>query len=187
MALYKIFKETSLPGTLEPNSIYFIAPASKPDYVEIYVTGTSGSVVKRVINSDDVQAMIDSASTGLSQIEIVADISARDALNPTTTVQALVLDASDDPTVDSGAATYIYNPSTEEWIKIAEYESMDMVIDWSYIQNRPSSSVSDIDDAVAKKHTHANKTELDKISEDGSGYLLYNGDYPKIAWDSVNW
>jgi hypothetical protein len=39
MATYSIYKETALPGTLQPHSIYLIAPAANPDYVEMYVTG----------------------------------------------------------------------------------------------------------------------------------------------------
>jgi hypothetical protein len=51
---------------------------------------------------------------------------------------------------------------------------MDVVINWANIQNKPTSSVVDIDDAVTKKHTHTNKTELDKVGEDGNGYFTYN-------------
>ena len=35
MAIFKIFRETALPGTLQPYSIYIVAPAAKPNYVEI--------------------------------------------------------------------------------------------------------------------------------------------------------
>lgn len=187
MAEYKVWKETSLPGTLEANSIYLVAPSGKPDYVEVYVTGTSASTVKRVIDQDDVQTLIDNSISGLGSIEIVADIAARDALTPSTNIQVLVQDASADATVDSGAATYIYNSNTSAWIKISEHESLDLVIDWSDIQNGPSSSVSDIDDAVAKRHEHNNKTELDKIGENADGRLIYDGSLPVIAWNSVNW
>lgn len=187
MAEYKIWKETALPGTLEAHSIYLIAPAAKPDYVEVYVTGASGSTVKRVIDEDDVQALIDTAVSSFSAIEIVADIAARDALSPTNNVQVLVQDATADATVDSGAATYIYNNSTSAWIKIAEHESMDVTINWSDIQGRPTSSVADIDDAVTKRHTHANKTELDKVGENGDGRLTYDGSLPVIAWTSTGW
>ena len=187
MAEYKIWKETALPGALEAHSIYLIAPAARPDYVEIYVTGAAPSTVKRVITQSDVQTLIDTAVSGLASIEIVADIAARDALVPTTNVQVLVQDASADATVTSGAATYIYNSSTSAWLKIAEHESMDVTIDWTDIQNRPASSVADIDDAVAKRHAHTNKTELDKIGETAGGRLTYNGALPVIAWNSTGW
>jgi hypothetical protein len=189
MAEYKVFKETALPSTinLEPHSIYLVAPSARPEYVEIYVTGVSTSTVKRVIDQSDVQAMIDSEVAALSAIEVVADIAARDALTLAANTQVMVLDATADTTVDSGAATYIYRQSDTSFTKIAEYESLDVILNWNDIVGGPSSSPTDIDDAVAKRHVHANKTELDLITQDGNGKMLYNGALPVTAWDSVNW
>lgn len=186
MAAFKIYKETTLPGSPASNAIYIVAPASKPDYVEIYVTSSSG-VVKRVIDSEDVQALIDASLTGMNSIKVVADIAARDALSLTMDSMVLVKDASADATVDSGAALYVWEEALSAFSKIAEYESLDFTIDWSDIQNRPSSSVANIDDAVSKRHTHANSTELAKIGQDGSGNLTYDGALPATKWDSTSW
>lgn len=118
------------------------------------------------------------------ETKVVADIQARDALDPATLYESLfvyVLDATSDPDVVSGAALYIYAedhnaPGTYKWFKVAETESLDVQLQWADILGKPTSSVADIDDAVAKRHTHSNKTELDLISEDGtSGNLTYNG------------
>ena len=186
MAVVQIFRETALPGTLQANSIYLVAPTAKPAYVELYVTGTSASTVKRIINSDDIQTMINTALAGFSQIQIVADIAARDAItSPITGAYVLVIDASADATVTAGAASYIHNGTT--WVKVTEYESMDLSLTWAALQNKPSSAVADIDDAVSKRHTHANKTQLDKINEDGNGNFTYNDALPKIAWDTTGW
>lgn len=187
MANFQIFRETALPGTLQPYAIYLVAPAAKPDYVEIYVTGANSSTVKRVIGEDDIQALINSALTGMGALEVVADIAARDALTPGANIQALVLDASADSTVASGSATYVYRLSTTSWIKVSESESLDVVLDWVNLQNKPTSTVADIDNAVSLRHTHANKTELDKIGEDGAGNLTYDGSLPVIAWTSTGW
>ncbi len=187
MAVVKIFKETTLPGTLEANSVYLIAPAGSPNYVEMYVTGTAGTTVKRILNETDIQGMITASLSGLGSMEIVADITARNALTPINGAVCLVLDASADATVDSGAATYVYRTSNTTWIKIAEYESLDLALTWSALQNKPTSAVADIDDAVTKRHSHTNKTQLDKVGEDGGGLLTYNGLLPKIAWDSTSW
>lgn len=187
MATYKIFKETALPGTLQANSIYLIAPASKPDYLEMYVTSNDGSTVKRIINSDDVQAMINVYLQGFANVLIVADITERNALNPTANIMVLVRDATGDPTVNAGAATYIYDTTNSLWVKIAEYESLDLSITWDNLQGKPNSLPADIDDAVSKKHTHANKTQLDKIDENAEGYMTYNGVMPHIGWDINNW
>lgn len=187
MADYKIFKETTLPGTLAANSIYLVAPAARPDYVEMYVTGTSPSVVKRIVNSVDVQTMISAAMAGSGATTVVADIAARDALTPVSGTTVLVRDASADATVAAGAATYIYDSSVPEWVKVSEYESLDLTLTWANITGKPTSSAAAIDTAVANSHTHANKTQLDKISEDGDGHMTYNGASPKISWDSKGW
>lgn len=187
MATVNLYKETALPGTLQANSIYLVAPTAKPDYVEMYVTGTAGTTIKRIINENDIQAMISASLSGLSGLEIVVDITARNALTPSNGSMCLVLDATGDATVQSGAAMYAYQLATTTWIKVSEYESMDLALTWSAIQNKPTSAVADIDDAVSKRHSHANKTQLDKIGEDGAGLLTYSGLLPKIAWDSTSW
>ena len=60
--------------------------------------------------------------------QLVADIAARDALELTKNSFVLVSDASADPTVDVGAALYFYNMADDSYLKIAEYESLDLVI-----------------------------------------------------------
>jgi hypothetical protein len=189
MATVKIHKTTALPGTLEGHSVYLVAPTSKPDYVEMYVTNADGSTARRIINSDDIQAMIDAAvasATG-GGIEIVADIAARNALSPTNGKYVLVLDASADPTVDSGAASYVWRSATSQWIKLTEYESMDMTITWAMIQGKPSSAPSAIDAAVANSHTHANMTQLNKVGEDANGDFTYNGNPPRARLETAGW
>lgn len=188
MATYQIFKETALPGTLQPHSIYLVAPAGAPDFVEMYVTGASASTVKRVIKASDVQSMIDTSlvATGGSQLEVVSNIADRNALSPAKNTTVLVLDATADSTVTSGAATYVYRVSNATWYKVSEAESQDIAITWAALAGKPSSTVAAIDDAVAKAHSHTNKTELDKIGE-ATGELTYNGLPVKTAWSSTAW
>jgi len=174
MATFSIFKETALPGTLVPNGIYLITSAD-PNFLEIYVSDNAGVATRRMPTTADTQSLINSAIAGLSAIEVVADIPARDALAPTQNVQVLVLDASADATVTSGAATYIWDNANTVWVKISEAESMDVVLNWANIIGGPTSSPAAIDAAVSASHTHANKTQLDKIGEDGDGFETYNG------------
>lgn len=188
MPTVKIHKTTALPGTLEGHAVYLVAPASKPNYVEMYVTNATGSAARRIINSDDIQAMIDAAVASVSGgLEIVADIAARNALSPTNGKYVLVLDASADPTVNSGAASYVWRASTSQWIKLTEYESMDMTITWAMIQGTPTSAPAAIDAAVANSHTHANMTQLDKVGEDANGDFTYNGNPPRARLGSAGW
>lgn len=187
MATYRIYKETALPGSLQPHSIYLVAPAARPDFVEMYVTGASAATVKRIIDAAHVQDMIDASVAGMGGIEVVADIAARNALTPTTNLQVLVLDATGDATVASGAATYVYRLSNTTWYKISEAESQDVTLSWANITGKPTSSAASIDSAVTNSHTHSNKTQLDKVGEDGNGDFTYNGSLPKIAWASEAW
>lgn len=187
MADFSIYRETALPGTLQPNSVYLIAPPARPDFVEMYVTGSSAAVVKRVVDITHIQSMIDAAVSGIGGITVVGTIAERNALNPTSNMQVLVLNAAGDPTVSSGSATYVYRLSNTTWYKISESESQDVVLAWTNITGRPSSSVAEIDDAVAKRHTHANKTQLDKVGEDAGGHLTYNGQLPVIGWNTTGW
>lgn len=60
--------------------------------------------------------------------QLVADIAARDLLELTKNSFVLVSDASADATVDAGAALYFYNTGDDSYLKIAEYESLDIVI-----------------------------------------------------------
>lgn len=189
MSSVNIYKETVLPGTLQSNSVYLIAPASDVNHVEVYVTGKTPDVVRRTINKSDVELMIDAAGTGsgTNNLTIVSTIAERDALTLTQNTFVLVTDATGDPTVTSGAALYIWNNTNQTYTKISEYESMDLTINWSDIQGKPTSSPSAIDTAVSNSHTHSNKTELDKIGQDLDGNLTYNGSSVKIAWDLTQW
>ena len=115
MAEFRIAKVTALPGTLTAHTIYLVAPPARPDYVEMYVTGSSASVVKRMLREQDVQGLIDTSLSGLSAIQVVATIAERNALALTVNTQVLVLDATGDPTVASGAATYVWRAAASTW------------------------------------------------------------------------
>lgn len=183
MAEVAFHKVATLPGTLAANAFYLV---ENGDYAETYVTDSTGEA-RMVGNSAMIAAL--APGGGGNQLTIVADIDARDALTPDTNVFVLVQDASDDGTVTAGAALYVWDAVGESWIKVAEYESMDITVAWSTVTGRPSSSVSDIDDAVTKKHAHSNKSTLDAIGESG-GALTFGGnpvDARKIDWDTLNW
>lgn len=177
---------TALPGVLLGDALY--AVTSGADKLELYITNNDGSLARRVINEADVQALIDAAQlSGADALEVVDDIAARDALSLTANALVLVLDASADATVTAGAATYAYRHSTTSYIKISEHESLDVTLSWANITGKPTSSAAAIDSAVANSHTHANKTQLDKIDEDVDGNLTYDGALPHIGWDTNNW
>lgn len=64
---------------------------------------------------------------------------------------------------------------------------LNISLDWANITNKPTSTVAQIDSAVANAHTHANKAQLDKIGEDGTGALTYNGQAVSAQWAATQW
>jgi hypothetical protein len=185
---FQVFRETALPGVLTPYAIYYIAPAGQPNHVEIYVTDSTGTATRRVMTAADVQSLINATLAGANDLTIVANIAARNALLPLTSAKwVYVQDATGDGTVVSGGATYLYNPSGSTWVKTSEAESLDVVASWANLAGKPTSAAADIDDAVAKRHTHANMTQLNKIGEDGSGNMTYNGSLPATGWTTTAW
>lgn len=189
MAQLKFYGVATLPAQLEADAFYFV---QNGNYAESYVTNSSG-VARMIGNSAMINALIAAELanwTGSSnQVQIAADMPARDALaaNATHNLMVVVIDASGDPTVDSGSALYAYDLASTTWFKLAEYESMDVVIDWNYIQNGPSSTAAQIDTAVSQAHSHSNKAVLDKLSESAGGDLLYDGEGLKPQWVSKDW
>ena len=181
---------TALNGVYEPHTQYFVATpptASRPEGgLEIWLSTNDGSNAYRTLNEVDVMTMMaDNAST-VTDTYIKSTIADRN--NGTYPAgkfsYVYTLDATGDATVTSGGALYLYNPSVigqpgyvegQEWIKLSEQESMDVIIDWDNIQNKPSSTIAEIDAAVAAKHTHDNKLILDKFDESIGGEVTYNG------------
>lgn len=188
MANFLAHKVTALPGTLQPDSIYFVAPAARPNYVEVYVSNAAGDASRKIIDQPDIQAMIDAAvAAGSGGSVIVDDIAARDAISAENAQTVYVVDASADSTVASGGALYIWRDSTTSWIKMSEAESLDLTLAWAAITGGPSSSPANIDAAVAQRHVHANMTELGKVGEDGEGNFTYDGAQPYGAWATTGW
>ena len=218
MATIKFHKVLVLPGTLEADSIYFVQNST---YSETYLTDSAGNA-KSVGNSAMIAAVANTEiSTRLAQhnlVEIVADITARNALaSQDRNLVVMVLDATGDATVTAGAALYAFRNSDNSWTKVAEYEGMDAVVQWSNINGRPTSSVAQLDAAVTNSHTHSNKTVLDATQEsfttalkitydlaatashghgnkatldkltDAGGVLLLDGAAVTASWATKNW
>lgn len=73
----------------------------------------------------------------VKEIRIVGTIAERDAITDIfANLSVYVKDASSDPTVASGGASYLYDGSG--WIKTGEAESMDVVQNWANIQDKPA-------------------------------------------------
>ena len=185
----KFFRETTLPDTFVPYSIYFITDSESTEHTNIYVSSADGTSARRVMTPADVNTAIIGALGNINEITVVKDIGERNTIRDTkpNASYVYVMDATADSTVTAGGATYLFNASADSWVKVSEAESMDVVLNWANIQDKPTSAVADIDEAVAQRHTHANKDVLDKLSEDANGEMLYNNIPVSTRWDSVGW
>lgn len=131
------------------------------------VSTGDGSNVQQRLN------LLERAITGQTRAHIVADIEARDQLAANTGDTCFVKDASGDPTLEKGSASYI-READGAWFKTAEAESMDVVLEWDAIEGRPKSEPADIDLAVEARHRHDNAETLARLS-DQDGKLAFDG------------
>lgn len=188
MSQVKFFKVATLPGSLEADSFYYVQNGT---VAESYLTNSTG-VARSVGNTAMINSLISTAlanwQASSNAVAIVATLAARNTLISTLTASSmiLVIDASADATVNSGSALYAYDFATTTTYKIAEYESMDVVLRWADIQNKPTSTVEQLDLAVSQSHTHTNKAVLDKLTE-VSGSLRYNNVGLTTDWTTANW
>lgn len=182
---FKAFKETALPSQLQAHAIYLIAPTGKDEYVELYVTDASGRA-RRHFNENDARTLFGQLASAKAGLSVVETISARNLIsNPLEGSEVFVKNATEDSTVSSGGARYLRVGSS--WIKVSETEAMDLRLSWDSLDGRPNSSPTQIDQAVQNAHSHTNKTQLDKISEDATGNLTYGGQAVKTQWANVGW
>jgi hypothetical protein len=189
----KFRKVAALPSTYEGSTMYMVADSVNAALFEMYLSSSDGTTVRHLLNKSEIQSMISTSVAGsiagMGTMSVVADITARNALAPTTTSMALVLNATADTSVATGAATYVFDAAVSTWIKVAEYESMDVVLQWSNIVGRPVSSAAQIDTAVTNTHTHANKPVLDglSIAVGGSARLLSAGQPIRGFLEEESW
>ena len=80
-----------------------------------------------------------------------------------------------DTGVTAGVYTKVQVDAQGRVVAAEQLASADLPeIAWAVITGKPDSAVADIDDAVAKRHAHANAAMLDKINE-ADGVMTYDG------------
>jgi hypothetical protein len=186
-------KENTLPATFTPSTLYLIK-STNSSLFDLYLSSADGTGIRHIVRQDEIQAMIDSSFTEITNlissihdVKVVADITQRNALTPTRTTLAFVVDATGDSTVMSGSASYVYDTSGSQWHKMTEYESMDVVQQYANLVGKPTSSVAAIDSAVSASHTHANKNLLDSLGLDVNNRLTLNGSIIPVSLVKEEW
>lgn len=108
-----------------------------------------------------------------AQAVFVADIAARDALNPTPAGVVVVMDATDDPTVTLGMAFYVYDADGEAYVKIGEKESID--VDYTSFVKDGDSIDRLADSASHVKMTADERSILTTNRNAANGVMTLNG------------
>lgn len=177
----------AVPTQWIPDSIYFIKNYSPTDPIaDLYITDMAGNPL-RVGNADLTQELIATFFHDKRIFKIFDDIAQRDQYiqsNPDYAQLFLVIDASDDPNVTSNSAFYGYRPAftghDAEVFFISDFESQNISLNWSNIENRPSSTVEAIDLAVASYQNlyNASLERVDEIYTPGKNPpVVSNGTY----------
>lgn len=153
-------------------SLHFVVDDVLPSSVNTYSSNKIGSIANT--KEDKVNKGVAGGYAGLDsngyvpaaqmsplykEIRVVNNIADRDLLDVYEGLRAHVKDASSDPTVDSGWAEYLHDGTS--WSKTAEQESIDVVLDWANIENRPTSTIVEIDQATALRHSQNTDTYLE--------------------------
>ena len=101
-------------------------------------------------------------------------------------ILVMVIDATGDPSVDSGWAVYRRKKNSDEywelsgWDKVIEGESVEVDLIWDLIPGKPSSAIEDIDQMVEDAHNHSQLEVINGISEIDN-HLAYKN--KKIAFE----
>ncbi len=197
MSEVQFYKVNDLPGTLVPDSFYFI-PHDTENWAESYLTDSAG-VAKSIGNSEMITQIV-SEQVGPGKLTIVEHIAARNALDLDEEDHArlvLVVDATDDEDVESGGALYAWKPdagTNGEWRLIVAYADLtydfsEIDISWSQLVDGPTSTPTEIDEAVNESHEHANFDVLEFLGEDAEENLTYRGNpvAAVIEWSTTDW
>ena len=172
------------------NDLYHLNLSTLAKQVEMFAEdGSTRSNAQKEIESLRKKLNdLNSTVSGNATIYVKATISERDDLTdvPKGSI-CYVINATGDSTVTAGAASYLWDGTA--WNKLTEFESLDLVLDWINIRNKPGegSSVPEgwptntsgqplkTEDAIKMAHTHENKdTVLDKLALSADGKLQFN-------------
>lgn len=186
MSNLNIFKVLSKPSTsaIVADSVYFVK-SSNSDHFEVFVSNKEGNKLY------DLRGTVPNQNVpqGFGTSVIVSTYSDLNNIDTDESWFSFVVDATGDTTVSSGGAFYAYDSVDLVWIKVAETESMDVILSWDNIQGKPNSTPTQIDTAVNKVHEHGNKAVLDLLTVSG-GKLQYDGNDVSISnaqWNETEW
>lgn len=168
-------KVLTLPATPVANCFYMTPDATSG--LRLTVSDAVGRVYRSTMRETTIDSEIVRMVARANELKVVATYTdlTNSAFSDSTFNRNqiyYVLDASGDPSVVSGPAMYILDWTTGTVHKIAEGVAENFSPDWTTVLGRPASEIVDIDDAVTKRHSHANLAELNSVTVDGDQVLV---------------
>lgn len=172
--------------------------ALTPTQINALLIGSSSNLQNQIDSLDQKLLAFSGGMKLLGKLETKADLLA--VVNPEHGHVGIVLV---DETRDGARIMYVYNEDLGMWDYLGPLEFNDKfvgltdtpnsyndgkvlrsgvdslyfdTIKYSEIEDKPQSTITQIDDAVSKRHEHSNKDKLDKISENTSEVFMYNGE-----------
>lgn len=120
----------------------------------------------------------------LKESFVVEDITERDSIPaPYVGMRVFVIDATEDTSVETGGAEYIF--FNNDWRKISEIESMDVIISWNNVTNKPDVFIKDIDTSDEVKEGSINLFYTDERVADYLQDVLKDTDSVQVLMDSI--
>lgn len=147
----------SLPEDRHKNCLYLVKPDGST-VIDTYLVDGQGNAYSH-FNEPRFAELFEKYSQSLNSFFIVETIANRDALNLQFNTLVFVIDATGDPSVPEGSALYFYSRVHNLFTKVFQSTGLD----WNFLSGRPQSSPAEIDEAVAKSHSHGNKDLLDML------------------------
>lgn len=176
-----------------------------PAQIQEYLGGTKGNIQNQV---DDIVGNIEAIASGMSYVGTVVGEAGLAAISNATNGSLAVV-AED----GESNKLYVYNANAAEpkWQSLGKFEFAENfidlkgtpaaydngkvlksttngtvfgTIDYSELTGTADVTNQEVEDAVAKKHIHANAAQLDKIGEDVDGNMTYNGQRLSPQWQT---
>lgn len=162
-----------------------------------WLTGTEGNIQSQI---NGLESLLEGISGGMKFKGIAETRAEMDGYGNSENGDVIVVLA--DETRDDGRSMYVYSedlgmwrylgtftfstsftalqdtPNTYENGKYLKSTNSGIVygdVDYQDIANKPQSTITQIDDAVEKRHEHANKDVIDGVGESSNGILTYRG------------
>lgn len=161
--------------------------------------GTEGNIQTQIDDINDLLASVTAGMRFIGKFESFAELNG--IVNKSNGDLAVVLT---DETRDDTRSMYVYSEDRGMWefigaftfkdeftalkdtptsyvdadgkvVKVAGERLVFSDVDYGDLANKPSSTITQIDDAVTKKHEHSNKESLDKITVNNDGDLVVDG------------